>query len=449
MTLEINEEINDEFDEDEYEEFDTTAVGIFIHADNLLRQFRDLFANSPWKRFNPAADDLDRNCPLPEHANWPELCQHVVWLMNQPNSRKAGNRDPSYFHLRLAGIHWYQSEHVFCYPKDLPTEEQLAHFSPSELGKWRKPYAHKFRRFRQQAKKHGWDIPNGPKGTRMICEELLRRKNAVEEGFRQIAAMRRTIADDGQMELNVSGSIGYDLFTDQFSRRSSVNYEMAAGIKCANYFTSTILGCDLGGPLDQFPEPPAEQIERESRELAENEPHPRTLRGNFLRDMMITGGWISTAFFAQKNGKLLPGQAFQWGMFVYKRPPRRGRYSVTVGYRALRDFLFPPRERSPEAVVSAMAAALKASDARTSRREGVRLDLELQFPPTPPALPAKQKSEGNWNLWVEEITSSAPSFSLRRNRKNADESRRPLFAEPSAPDAPARAATPPPKTLKP
>ena len=112
---------------------------------------------------------------------------------------------------------------------------------------------------------------------------------------------------------------------------------------------------------------------------------------------------------------------------------------MTVDYRTLRDFLFPPRERSPEAVVSAIAAALEASDARSSRREGVRPDLELQFPPPPPALPAKQKSEGDWNLWIQEITSSAQSSWLRRKRKDAAESRRPLFSEPPAPDAPARA----------
>ena len=322
MTLEIDEEINDEFDDED----DTITAGIFIHADNLLRQFRDLFANSAWARFNPAAHHLDRNRPLPENADWPGLCQHIVSLMNQPNSRKKSERDPSFFHLRLAGIHWYQSEHVFCHPKDLPTEGQLAHFSPSELGKWRKPHAYKFRQFRQQAKEHGWNIPNGPKGTRMICEELLRRKNAVEEGFRQIAAIPRTIARDCQVELNVRNSIGYDLFTDQFHRRSSVNHEMAQGIARANYFAPTILGCDLGGPMDHLPEPPAAQIEQESRELAENEPHPKTRRGNILRDMMITGGRISTAFFAQKNGKLLPGQAFQWGMFVIRAPaaPKEG-----------------------------------------------------------------------------------------------------------------------------
>ena len=112
---------------------------------------------------------------------------------------------------------------------------------------------------------------------------------------------------------------------------------------------------------------------------------------------------------------------------------------MTVDYHTLRQFLFPPRERSPEAVVAAIAAALEASDARTSRREGVRPDLELQFPPPSPALPAKQEGEGNWNTWVQEITSSARSSWLRRNRKDADESQRPLFSEPAAPAAPARA----------
>ena len=289
----------------------------------------------------------------------------------------------------------------------------------------------------------------------MIFRELLRRKNAVEEGFRQIAAIRRTIADDCQMELNVSGSIGYDLFTDQFHRKSRASHHLAQDIARRNYFASTILGCDLGVPMDDYCPPTFKEIEEEGRRLAKNEPNRLLLRNNPLRNLVFMNFYgTSTVFFAQKNGKLLPDQDFKWPAYMMRyarlrRPPRRGDYNVTVGYRALRDFLFPPRERSPEAVVSAMAAALKASDARTSRREGVRLDLELQFPPTPPALPAKQKSEGNWNLWVEEITSSMPSFSLRRNRKNADESRRPLFAEPSAPDAPVRAATPPPKTLKP
>ena len=247
MTLETDEEINDEFDDEEFDSSQT--AGIFIQADILLRQFRDLFANSAWARFNPAAHHLDRNRLLPEHADWPGLCQHIVSLMNQPDSCEFEfARGLHTFHL--AGIHWYQSEHVFCYPKDLPTEGQLAYFSPSELGKWRKPHAYKFRQFRQQAKEHGWNIPNGPTGTRMICEELLRRKNAVEESFRQIAAMRRTLERDCQMELNVSGSIGYDLFTDQFHRKSRTSHHLAQDIARANYSNPVIVGCDLGGPMD-------------------------------------------------------------------------------------------------------------------------------------------------------------------------------------------------------
>ena len=433
MTLEIN----DEFNEEEFDKNQT--AGLFIQADNLLRQFRDLFANSPWARFNPAAHELDRKRLLPEHADWPGLCQHIVSLMNQPDSREKSDRDPSFFHLRLAGIHWYQSEHVFCHPKDLPTAEQLARLSSSELSAWRKPHAYKFRRFREQAKKHGWNIPNGPKGTRMICEELLRRKNAVEEGLRQIAAMRQTLERDCQMELNVSGSIGYDLFTDQFHRRSNTSLHLTRGIERANYFTPVIVGCDLGGAMDKYNLPSAKEMMERSEHLAENEPHPLLLRDNPLRQLIMMNFYgASTVFFAQKNGKPLPGQNFQWSVPM-RRSPKRGEYHVTVDYHTLRQFLFPPRERSPEAVVSAMAAALEASDARSSRREGVRPDLELQFPPPPPALPAKQKDEHDWTPDIREINFPMPSFSLRRNRKDAAESRRPLFSEPPAPDAPVRA----------
>ena len=342
-------------------------------------------------------------------------------------------------HLHLAGIHWYQSEHVFCYPKDLPTAERLACLSSSELSAWRKPHAYKFRRFREQAKEHGWNIPNGPKGTRMICEELLRRKNAVEEGFRQIAAMRRTIADDCQMELNVRGSIGYDLFTDQFSRRSSVNHEMAQGITRANYFASTILGCDLGGLMDHLPEPSAAQIEKESRGLAKNEPHPKTLRGNILRDMMITSGHISTAFFAQKNGKLLPGQVFQWGMFMYRRPPLRGRYSVTVDYRTLRDFCSRPAS-APRKPSSLLLPPLWRPPMRG--RPGGRASVptwNFNSRRPRPLFPTSRRAKAIGIYWIQEITSSAQSSWLRRKRKDAAESRRPLFSEPPAPDAPARA----------
>ena len=442
MTLETDEEINDEFDEEEFDSSQT--VGIFIQADILLRQFRDLFANSAWAPFNPAAHHLDRNRPLPENADWPGLCQHIVWRMNQPNNCESVYT-PGLHTFHLAGIHWYQSEHVFCYPKDLPTEGQLAYFSPSELGKWRKPHAYKFRQFRQQAKEHGWNIPNGPTGTRMICEELLRRKNAVEESFRQIAAMRRTIADNCQMELNVSGSIGYDLFTDQFHRKSRTSHHLAQDIARANYSNPVIVGCDLGMPTDDVRPLPLEKIEAESWCLAENEPNRLLLRDNPLRDLVFVNFYgTSTVFFAQADGSILPGQDFKWPSYMMRyahlrQSPKRGDYNVILDYRTLRQFLFPPRERSPEAVVSAIAAALKSSNARTSRREGVRPDLKLQFPPPSPALPAKQEGEGNWNTWVQEITSSARSSWLRRNRKDADESQRPLFSEPAAPAAPARA----------
>ena len=336
MTLEIDDEFEEEFKKNQ-------TAGVFIQADILLRQFRDLFANSPWAQFNPAVHALDRKRLLPEHADWLGLCQSIVRYMGHPDScefEHAQGLHP----FRLAGIHWYQSEHVFCHPKDLPTEEQLVHLSPSELSAWRKPHAYKFRRLREQAKKHERNIPNGPNGTRMICEELLRRKNAIEESFRQIAAIRRTIARDNQVDLNVSGSIGYDLFTDQFHRRSRASFHLAMGIRRFNYFTPVIFGCDLGGAMDDPPDTlTAEEIERESWDLAENEPHPITRRGNPLRNLMVLNlDRAATVFLAQPDGSILPGQDFDSDGFEYMGiNGGRGDYNMILGYHTLRQFLRP------------------------------------------------------------------------------------------------------------